>query len=286
MSFWLHDSEISRLNAAEADVDIPLSPRTLDVLHAARKASMATSGAFDVTCRPLLDLWKQAGKRGQKPSEAELAEARSSVGWRHIELTPQGAVKHQREARLDLGGIAKGYAVDRAVEALQHAGLVGGIVDVGGDLRCFGDSTDGSEWAGEIRNPFGEGSLARLRFRDRGVCSSGNYARFTEIEGHRYSHIVDPRSGWPADAVPSVTVIAATALEADIWATALSVLGEAGLDLLPGGVDALLVVGTRQSHRMLVTVGFRRWLSGPLTEGVTYHEAKPSEPRSGDGHTP
>jgi thiamine biosynthesis lipoprotein len=211
----------------------------------------------------VIDLWRSAGESGVYPSEADLRGARAFCGWDHIELTESGAVKRTVEARVDLGGVAKGFGIDAAVEVLAEAGMLGGLVDVGGDLRCFGTDPDGGRWRVEIKNPFGEGPLAHLRVGDSAVCTSGNYARFVEIEGRRYSHIIDPRSGRPADAVPSVTVISRSAMTADMWATALSVLGEEGLDLLPTGLEALLVLGSADDFRILCTQGAQSLIEAP-----------------------
>lgn len=263
MSTWLDDSEISRLNGAKADEEVPLLPETLEVLRSAREAWGETRGAFDVTCRPLVELWKRAGERGTLPTEAELGDALSTVGWGMLELTDAGATKRAAAVRVDLGGIAKGYGVDRAVDVLERSGVAGGLVDVGGDLRCFGRPAEGPSWTVEIRNPFGPAPLGRLALPHGAVCTSGNYARFTEIEGKRYSHIIDPRSGWPADAVPAVTVVAPTALEADVWSTALSVLGPEGFALMPTEVHALMVLGSKNSPHILCTPGFSQLIEEP-----------------------
>lgn len=264
MSVWLAESEVSRLNAAPAGVPVPLSGPTLETLRAARAALDQTGGAFDVTCRPLIELWRQAGARNRAPDDAQLAAARAASHWDLIDLSETAAVKRRATACVDLGGIAKGYGIDRALEAIRRQGAAGGLVDVGGDLRCFGRPPEGEGWTVEIRNPFGSGTLARLALREGAVCTSGNYARFVIIEGRRYSHIVDPRTGFPADRVPSATVVASTAMQADIWATALSVLGEDGFARLPEGVEALIVTGERDDHRVVCTRGFARLLAEPL----------------------
>ena len=268
MSNWLSDSEISRLNAAAAGREVPLEAASLEVLRAARDAHALSDGAFDVTCGPLIELWRAAPGRGKVPSEAELAQARAASKWRLIELTDGGAVKRHAAARVDLGGIAKGYAIDRAAEILQQAGLAGGLVDIGGDLVCFGKPPVEETWTVDVMDPFGEGCLARLRLPEGGaVCTSGNYARFHEIAGRRYSHIIDPRTSRPADAAASVTVVASRAITADVWATALSVLGPDGFDRLPDGVEAMIVAGTKDDYRIHGTPGFRA-LTIPATR---YH---------------
>ena len=262
MSVHLESSEVSRLNRAPAGVLTPLSGDVLKVLRAARDAADSTDGAFDATCRPLLLLWKNAARENRLRTPAEFEAARAQVGWSHLELAEGGARKRLDAAGVDLGGIAKGYAVDRAVEAMRAAGCRSGMVDVGGDLRCFGPGPADGFWEVELRHPFRAGSCATLRIADVAVCTSGNYQRFFEVAGRRYSRIVDPRSGTPAGWCPSVTVIAPTCMVADIWATALSVLDLAGLKRVPAGVEALIVSGAPESgYHVYQTEGFGRWLA-------------------------
>jgi thiamine biosynthesis lipoprotein len=263
MSTWVKDSQIGRLNAAEAGREVPLSPDTRDVLRTARRASVQTAGAFDITCGPVIELWREAGKRGTPPDQSELAAARAASNWDLIELSETGAKKRSAAARVDLGGIAKGWAVDRAAEVLRRADLIGGLVDVGGDLVCVGQPPEGESWPIDVQDPLGPGHMARLRLSGGAVCTSGGYARFTEIAGNRYSHIIDPRTGLPAEASLSVTIVAADAVTADIWATALSVLGPEGLKQLPDGVEAMLMVGTRDDQRLVRTPGFANLLDSP-----------------------
>lgn len=269
MSTYLLDSELARLNAADAGKMISLSPQTLEVLRAARELADQTRGAFDATCRPVIELWKRAGRQNRLPEAEALAEARQASTWDQIELRGSGAVKRRASASVDLGGIAKGYGIDRAVAALRSAGCAGGLVDVGGDIRCFGKRPGGGYWTIGVRNPFRPEQtelVATLRIPAGAVCTSGNYFRFVEIGGSRYSHIIDPRTGKPADAAPSVTVVAPTATTADAWATALSVLGTDGLKLLPtgAGIEAMLIVGTPDRWRIHMTKGFRSLLAGEV----------------------
>jgi len=236
------------------------------MLIAARDAAEATDGAFDVTCRPLIELWRDAGKHGTLPEVARREEARASSRWKLITLLTDGAVKQSDTARVDLGGIAKGYAIDRAVEIVRRADPSGGLVDIGGDLACFGKPADRKFWSVDLRDPFSEEPLGTLQLGEGAACTSGNYERFAEIEGRRYSHILDPRTGMPAEAVPSVTVVSRSAMTADIWATALSVLGPDGFGRLPEGVEALIVTGDSQAERIFATPGFRALLKQPLSK--------------------
>jgi thiamine biosynthesis lipoprotein len=241
MSTWIEASELSRFNRGEADVVLPLSAETLAVLEAAREHHAATGGAFDVTTKPLIEAWREAAESDRLPDPDVLARAREQSRWEHIELEASGARKARESARVDLGGIAKGYGIDRAIEVLQERGCVGGLVEVGGDLRVFGSPPGREAWKVELRHPVEDRPWRELRVTDAAVCTSGDYARFVEIAGRRFSHIVDPRTGEPVDLSPSVTVVAPTALTADAWATALSVLGPPGTKRLPAGAEALVI---------------------------------------------
>jgi len=259
LSTWLDDSELGRFNAAKADKHVSLSAESLNVLHTAHDAFVQTDCAFDVTCRPVIELWRAVPKRGDVPTRADLDRARAESNWDLIRLTDSGAVKLADTVRVDLGGIAKGHAIDRAADVLRRAELAGGLVEVGGDIVCFGRPPSGESWEVDIKNPFGDSRLAQVRLPDGGaVCTSANNARCGESAGRRYSHIIDPRTGQPADAVLSVTVVAADAVTADIWATALSVLGPAGFDLIPNGVEAMIVTGTQDDPKIHCTPRFRR----------------------------
>lgn len=262
MSSWLADSEISRLNSAAVGKQVTLSPDVVELLRAAREATEQTAGAFDVTCGPLVQLWRGGGQAGRLPGQSELDAARATSNWNLVELHEGGATKRHGDARVDLGGIAKGYAIDRATEVLQQAGLDGGLVDVGGDLKCSGRPPLGEAWPVEVQNPFGPGALIDLRIPGGAVATSGGYERFVEISGRRYSHVIDPRTGRPADTASSVTVIAADALTADTWATALCVLGPAGFDKLPDGVEALVITGTAEDYHVESTPGCAGLIAG------------------------
>jgi len=266
MSVYVEASELSRLNRAVAGENVPLTADTLGVLRIARDAASKTAGAFDATCPPVLLLWKDAGERGKRPSEDALSAAREATGWTRFELTSSGAQKKMADARLDLGGIAKGHAIDRTVGALKKANVKAGLVEIGGDVRVFGPGPKGQGWAVHLRHPFRKGSCGTIELQDAAVCTSGSYQRFTEIEGQRYSHIIDPRTARPVQDVPSVTVVAPDCITADIWATALSVLGPEGLEKLAAidGLEALLITGRPEDFAIHQTPGFARLLRDPL----------------------
>ncbi len=258
MSKHLDASQIGAINAAPAGEIVQLSPETLQLIRRSRELTEKTDGAFDPTCLPLIKVWASAGKEGRVPSETELALAKKLSGWEHFEFVDGGIRKKTDGAGIDLGGIAKGYGIDQAAEAMISAGIARGLVNVGGDVRCFGTRKDGGNWMVAVENPFGGEYIAVLKLRDEAVCTSGNYERFTDIDGKRYSHIVDPRTGFAAEITPSVTVIAPNATLADAWATALSVLGADGLKLIDpdSGIEAMIVIGDPETYEMIRTDGF------------------------------
>lgn len=273
MSTWDGSTELSRFNAFPANAAMPLSLPTLEVLVAAGRFAEQTGGAFDPTCRPLLQLWRQCEQEDREPTPDEIAQTQARVGWRNIRLRDGAIEKLVDGVEVDLGGIAKGYAVDAAVRAMRSAGAVGGLVQCGGDLRVFGDSEDGCPWRIGIHDPSltQPGLLSeRLRLAAGAVSTSGNYERYFTIRGRRRSHIVDPRTGVPTDSVPQVTVVASESIISDGWSTALSVLGPDGLRLLPPGVEAMVIVTSNGQASVHQTPGFDHLLAAP--EGTRGNE--------------
>ncbi len=269
MSDYIRLSELSQLNDAPADKVMPLSPDTMEVLRVSKQLNADTGGAFDVTCLPLFALWGQAGKAKSLPTDAILSAAKAKCGWDKWKLLDGGAVKSVDGAGMGLGGVAKGWAIDRAAEAMMATGCPGGLVEVGGDLRCFGRPAHKGKWIVAVQNPFnphGGEFFGTLALGDAAVCTSGNYERFSLINGKHYSHIVDPRTGEPVDFAPSVTVVAPTAAISDGWATALSVLGPDGFKLLDAnsGIEAMIVVGHPKDYRIHETPGFAKLLDRPI----------------------
>ena len=265
MSRHIHASALSRLNAAPAHKPVMLPPAVLEVLRDSQDLHAQTRGAFDVTSRPLIELWRSAGEVGKLPSRADIDRARRASDWTSLELGQKTALKRTNTVQVDLGGIAKGYGIDRAAEALRAAGMAGGLVDVGGDLRVFGSPPQGQAWEVKVQDPKGPGTIVTLAVKDGAVCTSGGYHRYVTIDGRQYSHIIDPRTGEPAQAVASATVLAADTTTADAWATALSVVGEEGLAWLPKKVEALLVVAAHDQLRSVMTRGMKqRIVAGPV----------------------
>ena len=265
MSPFLAASPLSRFNAAPAGEAVPLPAELAGLLERARTFTERSDGAFDVTVGPIVQLWKRAGKAGRVPRESELAEARARVGMENLTVSDGEAVKKIDGLELDLGAIAKGYGVDKAAEAMRRtAGVRGGLVNVGGEVRSFGAKGDGAAWRIGVRHPFRQGLYGVMVLGESAVATSGDYERFVEIGGVRYSHIVDPRTAQPVRQTHSVTVVSRggdgrqpSCTDADAWATALSVMGAAGLGRLDGtGIEALVISGTPEKPEIQMTPGF------------------------------
>ena len=285
------DSEISRVNRQASDRPVEVSAGTFEVVRRACAWSRQTDGAFDVTVGPLISLWRRAAKQDRLPTDAELTELHKRIGWRHIVLDPGPRTIRfgVPGLRLDLGGIAKGYAIDRALSALRRPVISAALVDVGGDLACFGTPPDRDGWVIGVQNPYRDELLGTLRVRDVAVTTSGHYRRFYTVRGKRYSHIFNPLTGRPAQTIASVTVVAPTAMDADAMSTAVSVLGvEKGLALLDKTPDAegLLVVGSPDTHTFRFSRDWRRYhLSGPAPPAPDRPATRPP-PDTGAGRRP
>ena len=272
MSDYKSDSQVSMVNRDAFANPVVVDNDLFEVLSVAVEYSKESNGAFDITVGPVVDLWRKAEETGRMPTEAELALARSKVGCQKLILDEQTkTVRFAVEGmRLDLGGIAKGYAIDLAVEAMQKAGAVGGLIDVGGDIRCFGTPSNSKEsWLVGLQDPTVDDQLLLvLKLRDMAVATSGGYRRFALIEGKKYSHIINPRAGSSADELSSVSIVARTATAADALATAVSVMGqEKGLELIESlGETEAIVIPADKDQDLVHTEGIRQYVdtSGPV----------------------
>ncbi|MEO1079069.1 MAG: FAD:protein FMN transferase [Pseudomonadota bacterium] len=231
LSTYLPDSEISRLNATAGDTDVLLSERFADVLDSALAWSQATGGAYDVTVGPLVELWGfgAAEFTGAVPGPDAIETARSLVGAQRL-IWDANTRRLQRPAgiRIDLSSIAKGYAVDRLSALLAEQGIGSSLVEIGGELRARGERPEGGAWrlAVESPDPAESRFIDALSVVDASVATSGDYRNYFEVEGRRYSHLVDPRTGFPVDhELVSVTVVHKECMVADALATALIVMG-------------------------------------------------------------
>lgn len=235
-------SEISQLSAATEP--LVLSLETVALLKRGQQIALQSSGAFDMTLGAVKKLWNIENNRSRIPTAEELADALEGTGSGALVIDGTEVRKARAGIMVDLGGIAKGYAVDQAVRKLREYGVRSATVNAGGDIRLLGDK-NGQPWRIGIQHPRQQDALLlTLKVKDQAVVSSGDYERFFEFNGVRYHHIFDPASGRPARQCQSVTVVADDAASADALATAAFVLGPVdGLKLLEDlpGVEGLVV---------------------------------------------
>lgn len=261
------DSELSRLNAAAGREAVALSPELYGAVRAGVDWWKRTDGAFDITIAPLLELWRRCGREDRLPTEDELAAARRLLCADRIELDDaRRTVRLPAGARLDLGGHGKGYIVQWVAEYLRRRGVADALVAGSGDILALGRRADGFAWVVGIQDPRAAEKpalLGKLAVIDRAVSTSGNYQRYVTIQGRRHSHIIDPRTGRSADAVPSVTVIGPDAVTTDVLDTALSVLGpEAGVKLVEGLPDVaalFILLDDAGRPQRVQSAGFARY---------------------------
>lgn len=224
-SSFVATSEIVQLNRQRRMI---VSPETRELIEAGKRLGEKTQGGFDITVGPLVSAWGFLDGKHRVPDSVELAGLVRRVDYRRIAVKGD-TVTLGNGVMIDLGGIAAGFAVDRAVDVLRAIGVKQGIVDAGGDIRVFGDRI----WRIGVQDPRGEGVVRVLRLRNSAVSTSGDYQNFFEQDGMRFCHVINPRTGVPVQGVASVTVVAPTALEADAFSTAVMAMGpDSGLALL------------------------------------------------------
>jgi thiamine biosynthesis lipoprotein len=263
-SDYLPDSELNRLCQQAGSGPVQVSYHLFRILSQAQALAKESEGAFDVTAGPVIRLWRRARRQREVPTPERLAHALEHTGYQHLKLATRESTAELGKAGmlLDLGGIAKGYAVDEALKSLKECGIQSALVALGGDI-VVSDPPPGKEgWTIEIAmNEFP--ALAKpkpLRLRHAAVSTSGDAEQHVEIGGIRYSHIIDPRTGKALTGRSSVTVTALSATESDGLATAISVLGpDRGLELVEStpGAAALMIQETEQGVKMFKSRNWR-----------------------------
>lgn len=261
-SNWKSESELSRSNRALDAGPVALSAEAADLIATALRIHRESGGSFDPTVEPLVRLWGFLGGSPRVPSAAAIEETRAVVGADLLELDGTTLRSARPGVRVDMGGIAKGHAVDRAIEALRAHGIVDALVDISGNMIGLGHPFGRDHWTVGVRDPDTEDRwFATLTLGDDAIATSGNYEQFVDAGGRRYGHVLDPRTGWPVDDLVSVTVTAPTAVEADAWATALLVLGSEGAQRLladrPDLAGVLVQSAEDGTHRVWVENSLR-----------------------------
>ena len=274
MTTWTPDSEVSRINSAAGGKPVPVSDETFAVIARALEISKLSKGLFDITVGGFGGLWRfDEDMDGSLPDPAEVRARLKLIGWRDIVLDPRKkTVKLRRKGmKITLGGIAKGYAVDQAAHLLIEAGFSDFIIQAGGDMYVSGKKGS-APWVVGIRDPRGprDQSFALAPIEDHSFSTSGDYERGFVKDGVRYHHILDPRTGQPARATRSVTVMAKDAFTADAWSKVLFIMGAARamplVEKLPD-FEAVFVDADNQVHVSSGLQGTLRTIKPP-TPGV------------------
>lgn len=247
ISSWRPDSFTSAINDQAGVRPVKVPSELFQLINRSLKVSTLTDGAFDITFASFGRLWDFKAETPKLPSEESLAQAKLGVGYHHIQLdkAEQTVYLDHPQTRIGFGAIGKGYAANAAVILLKHLGIEHGLVNAGGDLLSFGTQENGAPWSIVIANPRSRDQVfARLNINDRAVVTSGDYENFFVLDGKRYSHIINPKTGFPVEEVVSATVLCPDAELADALATAVSVMGvRDGMALIARlkNVDAVLI---------------------------------------------
>lgn len=226
LSTYIENSEISRLNRNAGGKPLTLSMDVMDLLARSEEITRKTHGAFDITVAPLVRLWKEAVRKNEFPSNNEIFKAKESVGAHYIEMNlEKQEVRLPEGVNVNFGGIGKGYALDHVSSVLQKNGIKAALLNFGGNILTVGIPPD-KHWTAHVRDPLDQAKSISVFYLTGGaVSTSADYERGMYIQGDRYSHIIDPKTGRPVAGMLSVTVVAPTATEADALSTALYVLG-------------------------------------------------------------
>jgi thiamine biosynthesis lipoprotein len=249
LSTYRSTSEISRINTTAAHRPVVTDPEVFGLIARALEYGRRTGSAFDVTVGPLMKAWGFFLGDGHYPSADDLSEARAKVGWQHVALdSAQRTIRFLTPGlELDLGGIGKGFALDCAARVLRRHGVDSALLGAGqSSYMAIGAPPEARGWPIIVPSPHNPArALSTIQLRDRSLSTSGSNRQYFEVEGQRYSHIIDPRTAEPVTGMVQVTVIAPTATDSDALSTALFVLGREGAAALIEGMEgsaALLVI--------------------------------------------
>ena len=247
ISSWDKGSETTAINLQAGKKKATVSKELFSLIQRSNAISKLTDGAFDISYASVDQLWNFNGEEAKMPSTAALKASVAKIGYEQIVMDPsrQTVFLSREGMKIGFGAIGKGYAADCVKELLKKAGVPGGIVNASGDMVVWGKDPKGEAWKIGIVNPLNKNKVfARFSLENNAVVTSGDYERYLFLDGHRYGHIIDPRTGLPAKGVVSCTVFAPKAELADALATALFVMGiETGIafiDQLPN-VSALMI---------------------------------------------
>ena len=236
ISSWDSNSQTSAINRNAGIRPVKVDPELLGLIERAIQISKVTEGAFDISYAAMDKIWKFDGSVQEIPDENIIIQSVAKVDYRNIEIDEKASTVFLKlpGMKIGFGAIGKGYSADRAKDLLMQEGVVAGMINASGDLNCWGNKPDGSPWMVGITNPVDKNHVfAWFPIRNSAVVTSGDYEKFVVLNGKRYTHIIDPRTGWPARGLSSVSIFAPKAELADALATSVFVMGvEAGINMV------------------------------------------------------
>ncbi|WP_349292972.1 FAD:protein FMN transferase [Zobellia alginiliquefaciens] len=255
ISAWNPESETSLINLNAGVKPVKVSQELFMLIERAKQISEITDGAFDISFASMDNIWAFDGSMAQIPTPEEISESVKNVGYENIILNPfeKTVYLSQKGMRISFGAIGKGYAADKAKELLVSKQVLGGIINAAGDLTTWGTKATGEKWLIGIANPLSDEKIfSWLPIVESSVATSGNSEKYVIFKGVKYSHILDPRTGYPSTGVNSVSIFAKSAELCDALATAVYIMGkEDGLALINqlGGTEVILVDSSNRVYK-------------------------------------
>lgn len=234
ISSWDIQSQTSAINHNAGITPVVVDQELIDLIERSLSISKLTDGAFDISYASMDRIWKFDGSMLEMPEKEKIKASVAKVGFQNIHINRSNRTVYlkQKGMKIGFGGIGKGYAADKAKALLMKKGIPAGIINASGDMNTWGTQPDGTYWKVAITNPMDKNkSYGLLAIENKAVVTSGNYEKYVSFNGKRYAHIIDPRTGYPASGIVSVTVFAPKAELADALATSIFVMGiETGLN--------------------------------------------------------
>lgn len=255
ISSWDESSETSLINKNTGIKPVKVSPELFGLIERSIRISALTDGAFDITYASMDQIWKFDGSMKAMPNESDIKKSIAKIGYQKIILDAEKSTVYLPEPgmKIGFGAIGKGYAADRAKKLLVSKGVKGGIINASGDLTTWGTKVTGEKWLVGITNPLNkEKVFGWLPIVESAVATSGNYEKYITLNDKKYSHIIDPRTGYPTSGISSVSIFAKQAEVCDALATAVFILGrDVGLHLINqiNGVEAIIVDTENKIHK-------------------------------------
>jgi len=255
ISSWDPNSQTSLINRNAGERPVKVSFELFKLIERCKQISELTDGAFDITYASMDRIWKFDGSMKYLPTEEEIKKSVARVGYQKIILNKEQQTVFLRDKgmKISFGAVGKGYAADKAKELLVSKQVVAGIINAAGDLTTWGTKASGEKWLIGIANPLAKDKIfSWLPIVESSVATSGNYEKYVLFKGKKYTHIIDPRTGWPASGINSVSIFSKSAELCDALATAVFIMGrDAGLSLINqlGGPEVILVDSDNKIHK-------------------------------------